>query len=59
MERIDIHPDYRREDLEADLAILILKEPVVYTLYVQPICLWHFSVDLNEIVGQIGTVSLF
>ncbi|KDR22457.1 serine protease gd-like [Zootermopsis nevadensis] len=56
VERIDIHPDYRREDLEADLAILILKEPVVYTLYVQPICLWHFSVDLNEIVGQIGTV---
>jgi hypothetical protein len=59
VEHVHLHPDYREDNLEADLAILILKEPVVYTMFVQPVCLWHFSTDINNVVGQTGTVSSF
>ena len=59
VETVHIHPEYRIDDgrLEADLAVLVLKEVVQYTLYVRPICLWTFSIDINRIVGQTGTVS--
>jgi hypothetical protein len=57
VEHIYLHPHYKGDSLEADLAILKMKISVVYTVYVQPICLWHFSTDINDVVGQTGTVS--
>ncbi|PSN37058.1 hypothetical protein C0J52_20890 [Blattella germanica] len=58
VEKVHIHPDYKSNDRksEADLAIMILKDAVEYTIYVKPICLWIFSSDINQIVGQTGTV---
>jgi len=59
VKEIHFHPDYNEESLEADLAILKLKARVEYTEYVRPICLWQFSSDINDIVGQTGTVSSY
>lgn len=40
------------------LAILELEDPVTFTKWVQPACLWCESdIDLKNIIGQSGSVS--
>ncbi|NXY86410.1 CEL2A elastase, partial [Alcedo cyanopectus] len=36
---ITVHPEFLREDLENDIALLELVSPVLYSSYIQPICL--------------------
>ncbi|XP_069683974.1 serine protease gd-like isoform X1 [Periplaneta americana] len=57
VEKVHLHPDYNEEGFEADLAVLIMRYEVEYTVYVQPICLWKFEGNINKIVGQSGTVA--
>ncbi|KAJ9600583.1 hypothetical protein L9F63_026282, partial [Diploptera punctata] len=58
VEAIHIHPDYSSDDgtYKDDLAILVLKNQSSTPLYVTPICLWKFSADINNIVGETGTL---
>ncbi|XP_063218551.1 serine protease gd-like isoform X2 [Bacillus rossius redtenbacheri] len=56
LEEIHLHPDYDWKKYDADLAVLVLKTAVKYNSYIQPICLWNFSPDLDPIVGKLGTV---
>lgn len=56
---IRYHPDYIQVPYphsDSDLAILVLKQLVQFTVTVQPICLWDGSVDLEKIVGKFGIV---
>ncbi|XP_047098090.1 serine protease gd-like [Schistocerca piceifrons] len=53
---IYLHPDYNSNNFDADIAMIILRDPVEYTRYVLPICLWNQHSSLNHIIGQIGVV---
>ncbi|XP_060534404.1 serine protease gd-like isoform X2 [Cylas formicarius] len=55
-ESIIVHPDYESGTSDADIAVLILGEPLEFTKFVSPICLWSGSTDLGQVVGQEGTV---
>jgi len=53
-----IHPDYMNGiSADSDLAILILRMPIEYNLFIKPICLWSGSIDLQNIVNKIGYVA--
>lgn len=59
VERVIIHPDYKRQSLEsfdADIAIIALQKHVSFTQYIRPICLWPTESNINDIVGQNGTI---
>ncbi|XP_054281031.1 serine protease gd-like [Macrosteles quadrilineatus] len=53
---IHIHPDFDSNKYTADIALLQLKTPVTYNMFIQPVCLWSQPPDLELIVGHIGTV---
>ncbi|XP_071443128.1 serine protease gd-like [Hetaerina americana] len=62
---IHVHPDYKTQGSDADIALLQLSSKAVYNQYVQPACLWPFKkqdedvrdyTDLNPLVGRHGTV---
>jgi len=46
--RIISHPDYHREDLTSDIALLQLSSPVTFTDTILPICLPSSTVNLNR-----------
>ncbi|XP_049838274.1 serine protease gd-like isoform X2 [Schistocerca gregaria] len=54
--KIYLHPEYNSNTLNADIAIIILRDPVEYTRYVVPICLWNRDSSLSSVVGQVGVV---
>ncbi|XP_043484537.1 serine protease gd-like [Leptopilina heterotoma] len=56
---IRYHPDYIQipyPHSDSDLAILVLTDPVHYTMNIQPICLWNEPNDLDRIIGKSGIV---
>ncbi len=58
LSNIIVHPDWKPFDdrYDADIAVLILRNYVDFSYVIQPICLWTFNTDLNEIVGIKGAV---
>lgn len=59
VERIVIHPDYKRysyESYDADIAVLSLQRIVSYTEYIRPICLWPAASGSRDVEGQSGAV---
>jgi Trypsin len=53
-----IHPDYFRKDKpfsDADIGLIILSQPVVYTDFIKPICLWR--TNGANIVEEKGVVA--
>ncbi|CAH2052767.1 unnamed protein product, partial [Iphiclides podalirius] len=57
VEDITVHPQYNASSFSKDLAILKLIEPVQYTDYVRPICLWPDNqAELNNVIGKKGSV---
>lgn len=56
VKRIIVHPDYNREEGKNDIALVILKYPLIYGSRVQPVHLPEFSYDLgnNESVWITG-----
>ncbi|XP_028172298.1 serine protease 44-like isoform X2 [Ostrinia furnacalis] len=51
------YPEYNGSSYQMDLAILVLREPVFFTDWVRPVCLWPDSdTSLNTIVGKRGSV---
>ncbi|XP_075170253.1 serine protease gd-like [Haematobia irritans] len=58
VQNIVIHPDFSTNVFpDADLAVLHLDQPVQYTIFVRPICLWSEPVDASLIVGTTGVVA--
>ena len=57
--RFIVHKDWQPfgKTYDADIAIIVLDSPVEYTQYVRPLCIWEFSNDLNEVVGQSGALA--
>lgn len=59
IERILPHPDYKlhsEESFDADIAILTMKQPVSYTKYIRPICLWPATSSSQDVIGKTGTI---
>lgn len=52
------HPDYHNHyhTADADLAVIVLRDRVVLTPRIQPLCLWSGPADLHHIVGRAGYV---
>ncbi|XP_055853325.1 serine protease gd-like [Episyrphus balteatus] len=57
-EEIIPHPDYNMKliQFDADLALVRLKESVIFTTSVRPICMWQGSVDTRDIEGISGAI---
>ncbi|XP_012143735.1 serine protease gd isoform X2 [Megachile rotundata] len=52
-----LHPDFNPSgNADADLAVLILRESVEYSVAIKPICLWSGSINLENVVGKAGYV---
>lgn len=60
VEEYRFHPDYKGDvkdqTADSDLAIMILREPVEFSPFIKPICLWSGSTDLRDVVGLSGYV---
>ncbi|XP_021712353.1 limulus clotting factor C-like [Aedes aegypti] len=58
VEQVLPHRDYKPLSFENDIAILKLKVPVIFTLLVQPICLWKRDdgIILPNVYRMPGTV---
>lgn len=46
--RIIVHPAYDRSTFDSDLALVILKYPLIYNQFVQPVALPEFDYDLDN-----------
>lgn len=57
-EQIIYHPDYKPRliNFDADLAIVRLKQSVVFTVAIRPICMWQGAVDSRELEGVSGII---
>ncbi|XP_059048191.1 clotting factor C-like isoform X2 [Achroia grisella] len=57
VDQIIKHPRYNASTFNRDLAILVLRDPVTYSDWVRPACLWPDDlVDINNVVGKKGSV---
>lgn len=58
VEEIIIHPDYdrRRVPRDADIAILLTKNRVMFNEFIQPVCLWSMEDDRNIKIDAMGTI---
>ncbi|KAF2900994.1 hypothetical protein ILUMI_05193 [Ignelater luminosus] len=52
-----VHPNYKQQKGDGDIAIVILKKTVVFETRIQPLCLWQGNDDLHAIVNHKGTVA--
>ncbi|KAK9753133.1 Trypsin [Popillia japonica] len=50
------HPNYKQNQVDYDVAVIVLNEPVPYKPATRPICLWESSDNLQEVLGRVGTV---
>lgn len=57
VESIYVHQDYISSNSDADIAVILLRESVDFTIFVRPICLWIGSNKLHEIVDRQGIVA--
>lgn len=51
-----LHPQYNYYTADADIGVVIFSEKVTFTPTVQPICLWSIGNDLQDVIGQEGTI---
>uniref|UniRef100_A0A182IP09 Uncharacterized protein n=1 Tax=Anopheles atroparvus TaxID=41427 RepID=A0A182IP09_ANOAO len=57
---IVVHPDYYTDDYgktENDIALMVLRQTIIYNDLVRPICLWNGNDNIEDIVGLTGYVS--
>jgi secreted trypsin-like serine protease len=58
-ERLMMHENfnYKSDSIkDADIAIVIMQDGTIFNRFIQPICLWTESSDLQRVVGLSGTV---
>jgi secreted trypsin-like serine protease len=59
-QQLIVHPDYFRPNKtysDADIGLIILNLPVIYTEYIKPICLWPTDQNSQTIVAKRGVVA--
>lgn len=58
VESLILHPDFKSNfsTMDGDLAIVITKESVLFTLSIRPICLWEGNTNIRSIAGLVGSV---
>ncbi|CAH2233867.1 jg18651 [Pararge aegeria aegeria] len=57
-ERVILHPDYNADQATSDLAIVIVNK-LLYTEYVQPICVWGPVYDKTALFGNQAVITGF
>ena len=59
VERFIVNDEWKPFDIkyDADIAIIVMDSAVEYSQYVRPVCVWEFSDNLNDIVGQRGILA--
>ncbi|KAI4459286.1 modular serine protease [Holotrichia oblita] len=50
-----VHPNFKDNSADSNIAIIFLNEPVIFSPAIGPICLWNGKDDVDEIVGKMGT----
>ncbi|XP_055536259.1 venom protease-like [Wyeomyia smithii] len=56
VQNVSIHEKYVPGEIMNDIALLRLKKDVVFTKYIQPVCLPNSSDSIENFVGQKGTI---
>ncbi|XP_064292716.1 serine protease 43-like isoform X5 [Plodia interpunctella] len=57
VEDVITHPQYNASSFSRDLAVLVLRDPVQYSDWVRPVCLWPENlVDISNIIDKKGSV---
>ncbi|KAJ8712862.1 hypothetical protein PYW08_008166 [Mythimna loreyi] len=57
VKEIFVNPEYNASTFSRDVAVLELREPVTYTDWVRPACLWPDNeIDLKNVIGKKGSV---
>ncbi|KAJ8711201.1 hypothetical protein PYW07_008443 [Mythimna separata] len=57
VKEIIVNPNYNSSDFRRNVAILELYEPVTYSDWVRPACLWPDNeIDLKNVIGKTGSV---
>ncbi|KAJ8712865.1 hypothetical protein PYW08_008169 [Mythimna loreyi] len=57
VKEIFVNPEYNASTFSRDVAVLELREPVTYTEWVRPACLWPDNeIDLKNVIGKKGSV---
>lgn len=57
VESFTIHPDYTHEASgDSDLAILVVRRPVQFSITIRPLCLWTGPSSLQSVITQKGVV---
>ncbi|CAH0549014.1 unnamed protein product, partial [Brassicogethes aeneus] len=54
--KITLHPQFSYNVLYNDIAILTLSEPVKFTDFVRPVCIWDDYIALDIVFDRLGTV---
>ena len=59
VERFIVNDEWKPFDIkyDADIAIIVMDSAVEYSQYVRPVCVWEFSDNLNDVVGQRGILA--
>ena len=59
VKRFIVHPEWNpfATNYDASIAIIVMDSPVRYNQFIRPISVWESSEDLNDVVGQQGTVA--
>uniref|UniRef100_A0A182NT91 Peptidase S1 domain-containing protein n=1 Tax=Anopheles dirus TaxID=7168 RepID=A0A182NT91_9DIPT len=59
-DRIIVHEEYSAAQVRHDIALVKLATDIMFTDYVQPVCLWdRAKVDIGALVGRVGSVVGF
>jgi Trypsin len=53
-----VHPNYNKDNLTSDLAIIFFSRDAVLNNKVSVVCLWNYDNSLEKLVNQVGTVSV-
>ncbi|KAJ8711200.1 hypothetical protein PYW07_008442 [Mythimna separata] len=57
VKQIFVHPNFNASTFSRDVAILELREPVTYSDWIRPACLWPDNeIDLKNVIGKKGSV---
>lgn len=59
VKRFIIHNDWNPMDekYDADIAIIVMSSPVVYSQNIKPLCIWEFSSDVTGHYGLPGHLA--
>uniref|UniRef100_A0A182N384 Peptidase S1 domain-containing protein n=1 Tax=Anopheles dirus TaxID=7168 RepID=A0A182N384_9DIPT len=58
-DQLILHPGYRQDDVQDDIALVRLGTEIQMSEYIQPVCLWPIGFDHEHVTRKLGSVLGF